>query len=337
MREPIDDANAGALLSELTAGPMPVGSFYVRSNFGVPTLDTHEWRLTVDGEVEQPLSLTVDDLAALGEETELVVLECAGNGRLLMEPVPSGTPWGLGGVSVAEFTGVPLNRVLAAARPGDVVDWVFTGADRGTVEPEGEINYQFSLHDTTASSPGPQLVWAMNGEPLLPEHGAPLRLIVPGGYGMQSVKWLTRITGANRSFDGHFRRKYRYYEEDSTPDGENVAAQRVRALITQPADGDDGPTRLTAQGIAWSGDGAIERVEISVDGGEWTDAELGTPHGRFGPTPWRVELDLSEGLRTIRARASDASGAVQPVTPRWNRNGYGNNVVHTIAIEVNDS
>ncbi len=314
---------------------MPVGSFYTRSNFEVPTVDLDAWRLTVSGLVDDPMVLSMSDIMSFGESMELVTLECAGNGRILMDPIPSGAPWGLGAVSVAEFTGAPLARVLAAANPlRDVVDFVFTGLDRGRVEPEGDINYAFSLDAGTALSPGPILAWQMNGESLTPTHGAPLRLLVPSSYGMASVKWLTSITAIDERFTGHFRLKYRYLGDPIASEGENVGPIRVRSLIVSPGDGEDIGERTEINGVAWSGSGGIESVTIQVDDGDWVEAGLGTPLGPFAPTPWSMSISLQPGSRSIRARATDSAGNVQPLESIWNRNGYANNVAHTVGVRV---
>lgn len=328
---PVDEWNAATPLHALDAGPTPLRSFYTRSNFGVPDLGVESWQLAVDGLVSAPRSFSIDELRGLGMTTELVTVECAGNGRLLMEQVPDGTPWGLGAVSIGEFAGVPLRKVLdMVAWEDSVTEFVFTGADRGTVEPEGEINYQFSLDAETALGDGPLLAWSMNGEPLAANHGAPLRLLVPGMYGMCSVKWLTTITAVDDPFEGHFRLKYRYYGDRDEPEEAFVGPVRVRSLITSPVDGSVTDGHLEVRGVAWSGAGAIDAVEIQIDEGDWFNAVLGPHQARFAPTPWSAKVSLDPGTHVIAARATDAKGNTQPLSPVWNRNGYANNVVHRI-------
>ncbi len=334
---PLDELNAAAPLWRLGADAMPVGSFYTRSNFEIPTVDSDTWRLTVSGLVGDPMVLSLSELRSFGESTELVVLECAGNGRIYMDPVPDGAPWGLGAVSVAEFIGTPLARVLRAANPSDeVAEFVFTGLDRGRVEPEGDINYAFSLDAGEASSDGPMLVWAMNGEPLTAEHGAPLRLVVPGAYGMASVKWLTSITALAEPFVGHFRMKYRYLGDPIASEGEHVGPMRVRSLIATPLDGDRIGRETAVHGAAWSGSGTIESVAVRVDDADWTQASIGAPLGRFAPTPWSMSVRLELGSHVIQVRATDSAGNVQPREPIWNANGYANNVVHAVTVRVDD-
>jgi len=335
MLEPIDELNAAASLSRLGPDAMSIDSFYTRSNFEVPDIDLNSWRLIVTGKVATAMSLSMSDLRSFGEHTDLVTLECAGNGRILMDPIPAGAPWGLGAVSVAEFTGTPLAGVLRAAGfPEDVVEFVFTGLDQGKVEPEGEISYAFSLDAPTALSDGPLLVWQMNGEALTAEHGAPLRLLVPGNYGMSSVKWLSSITAVDQPFSGHFRMKYRYLGDSAASETEPVERMRVRSLVVSPADGDEVGESLGIRGIAWSGSGRIESVAVRVDDGVWIDSELGEPLGRSAPTPWALRVALQSGHHNIQTRASDSGGNVQPLESIWNRNGYGNNVAHSVSVHV---
>ncbi len=334
---PLDELNAAAPLSRLGADAMPVGSFYTRSNFEIPSVDADAWRLTVSGLVGDPMVLSMNELRSFGESTELVTLECAGNGRIYMDPVPDGAPWGMGAVSVAEFTGTPLARVLRAANPSDkVAEFVFTGLDRGRVDPEGEINYAFSLAAGEAATDGPMLVWAMNGEPLTAQHGAPLRLLAPGAYGMASVKWLTTITAIAEPFTGHFRMKYRYLGDPIASEGEQVGPMRVRSLIATPLEAEDVAADLEIRGAAWSGSGTIESVVVRVDERDWTEAEIAAPLGRFAPTPWSMSLRLGPGSHSIASRATDSAGNVQPLESIWNANGYANNVVQTVTVTVLD-
>ena len=322
-------------LKALQVEPMSLQVFYTRSNFGVPEVNMDSWQLTVGGLVDAPRVFSLDDLRELGESTGVVTLECAGNGRTLMEPVPEGTPWHLGAVSVGEFTGVPLSRVLEEVRSEAVAtEFVFTGADQGVVEPEGMINYAFSLDAEAALTLGPLLAWGMNGRPLPPDHGAPLRLLVPGTYGMSSVKWLTTITAIDEPFTGHFRLKYRYFEDPSEAEESPVGPVRVRSLITRPEDGATLSEGVEVEGVAWSGHGSIVSVAVQIDDGEWFEAELGPSGGRFAPTPWSVDASLRAGTHVIAARASDEAGQAQPLAPVWNRYGYGNNAVHRIRVTV---
>ena len=281
----LDDLNAEVALGDLGPyDPDARSRFYVRSNFPPPDIDIQQWRLHIDGDVASPTSLTLDQLKAIGEVRSVVTMECAGNGRKAMNPVPEGTPWGYGAIGVGEFTGVPLASVLERCRPGsEVVEFVFTGLDYGTVEPEGGIPYQFGLGVEAAAASNALLAWELDRRPLPAAHGYPLRLVVPGDYGMRSVKWLSRITASPERFDGHFPLKYRYFGDPSVPDGERVGAMRIRSLITAPGDASHISGEVEVRGLAWSGADPVVGVSTSVDDGPWTNAELDRkgPSGAF--------------------------------------------------------
>ena len=333
-----DPPNAEASISDLDGGTVPNDRFYVRCNFPVPRLDAATWRLEVAGAFGGPRAWSLDDLQALPSVDRTITLECAGNGRTLMMPAPPGTPWGLGAVGTARFRGVRLTDLLAASGLRDTaVELVFTGADRGIVEQEGNIAYEFNLDRDLAVGDGPILAWAMGDEPLSAEHGFPLRLIVPGQYGMRSVKWLTRITAVEQPFIGHFPRKYRYRGERGVADGEPVGAVRVRSLITFPRDGTRLPMApIALRGIAWSGRGPITSVEVKA-GGDRMQASIGDPVDGTGPATWTCDWTPPfAGSHRIAVRATDGSGHPQPEAPVWNEGGYGNNVVQAITVHVVD-
>ena len=332
---PIDDLNAATPLPALLAGPMPNSDFFTRSNFGTPDADPNSWTMAVSGLVDTPRSFSLDELRALGEATEVVTVECAGNGRRLMDPLPEGVAWSLGAVSVAEFTGVPLRRVLDAVGPApNTVDFVFTGADHGVIDGAGEINYEFSLPAEVAIADGPLLIWAMNGEPLPPERGGPLRLLVPGHYGMTSVKWLAAIEAIGEAYDGYFRERYRFFKHPEVPDGSKVGRMWVRSLITSPEDGASIGAELDVGGVAWSGSGPISSVAVRVDDGEWVEAQLGPQDSAYRPVAWSIPLPLDSGDHVIAARATDEAGDTQPLSVPWNSRGYANNAVHRVAVTV---
>ena len=331
-----DPPNAEAPLSDLDGGLVANDRFYIRCNFSVPQLDAESWRLEVAGAFERPRTWTLDELGTLPRLERTVTLECAGNGRTLMSPTPSGTPWGLGAVGTAGFGGVRLADVLAASglQPA-AKELVFTGADGGKVEPEGRIAYEFNMDLPTAVIAEPILAWTMGGEPLAPEHGFPVRLVVPGQYGMRSVKWLTRITAVEQPFLGHFPRKYRYRGEHGVVDDSPVGAIRVRSLITSPADGQHLIREpIEIRGIAWAGIQPVTSVEVNA-GGSWQPAEPGAPVDGSGPVPWTLDwIPSGKGSHTLAVRATTAGGDSQPESPIWNEGGYGNNVIHRITVEV---
>jgi DMSO/TMAO reductase YedYZ molybdopterin-dependent catalytic subunit len=328
--------NAEASLSDLEGGIVVNDRFYVRCNFAVPELDAESWRLDVAGAVDRPRTWTLDQLSELPGLERTVTLECAGNARTLMSPTPPGTPWGLGAVGTARFGGVRLADVLATSGLSpSAVELVFTGADRGSVEPDGAIAYEFNLDLATAAGRDPILAWTMNGEPLAPEHGFPVRLVVPGHYGMRSVKWLTRLTAVEQPFVGYFPRKYRYRGDREVLDESPVGPIRVRSLITSPADGQQLPREpIVLRGIAWSATQPITSVEVEAGSG-WTPAEVGEPVDGSGPLTWRFDWTPPRvGSHRLAVRATDAAGDRQPESAVWNEGGYGNNVVHRIGIEV---
>jgi hypothetical protein len=259
-----------------------------------------------------------------------------------MDPVPGGTPWGLGAVSTVEWTGTPLAAVLAQASvEADVVEIGFTGADFGEVEPGRVVPYARSLPLDRARDPDVLLVWAMNGAPLPQDHGHPLRLSVPGWYGMASVKWLTEIRALKTPFTGFFQREhYVYREEAGTAEAEPVREMRVRALIVQPEPLTEfSAGRVDVLGVAWSGHGSVGEVQVSADGGSsWVSADLDPPSSKYTLQDWRAEIELhTPGEHTLVARATDTANHRQPMESRWNRLGYGNNGVHQVPLTVRSS
>lgn len=329
----VDDLNAATPLSALTAPVTPNDQYYLRSHAEPPAIDIEAWRLVVKGGTERQLALS--ELRALPADSVIVTMECAGNGRSGMSPQPPGTPWGLGAASVAEFTGVPLARVLeSVGLDEDIVEVLFTGADSSEA-PSGQVEtYRRSLPVAAALDPGVLIAWEMGGELLAPAHGAPARLVVPGWYGMASVKWLTEIEAIREPFRGYYQSdRYVYDGEDGIPDGTPVTTARVRSLITAPTEGDSVAGEVEITGIAWSGDGAITAVEVSVDGGDdWQVATLHTPSAPHGPTFWALPWVQARGSYELVARATDVAGNVQPLEAVWNEHGYGNNAVHRVNV-----
>jgi DMSO/TMAO reductase YedYZ molybdopterin-dependent catalytic subunit len=269
-------------------------------------------------------------------------MECAGNDRLGMRPIPAGEPWASGAVATAVWGGVRLADVLALAGAQDAADEVvITGADEGTREdaPSTQpVAFARALPVEVAMHPDTMLALTMNGEPLSVAHGAPLRLIVPGWYGMANVKWVVGVSLRRAGFAGYFQQQRYVYDEAGAI--RPVTRMRVKSLITTPADGAGltvGP--VTVRGWAWSGRGAITRVELAVGGGEdWQEATLGVPEGPHAWTPWHATCVVaSPGRVVLRSRASDASGATQPDVAPWNRLGYGNNAVRPIVLHATDA
>jgi DMSO/TMAO reductase YedYZ molybdopterin-dependent catalytic subunit/rhodanese-related sulfurtransferase/glyoxylase-like metal-dependent hydrolase (beta-lactamase superfamily II) len=333
-----DPLNCETSLPALIGGViMPNARFYVRNHFRAPTLDASTWRLEVSGMVERPLTLGLRELTRMPSESRVVTLECAGNGRFSLNPPVDGEPWRLGAVSTAEWTGVPLTEVLdrAGIVPG-AREAVFRGADRGAVQGHaGAACFERSLPLGTARESQALLAYAMNGEPLPLQHGYPVRLVVPSWYGVASVKWLTAIELADRPFDGYFQTTKYWYQTDGTA-REPVTLQQVRALITDPRDGEElSPGEITVRGVAWSGAAPIARVEVSINEASWQEARLIGDRHRHSWQWWELLTTLAQpGKNSIRARATDLAGRTQPSQPQWNRHGYGNNSIQEMLVHV---
>ena len=326
-----DPLNAETPLGMLPGGAVvPRDRFYIRNHFGIPALDAATWRLMIGGLARQPLSLTLADLRSMPAQTVVVTLECAGNGRSGLDPPAPGEQWGLGAVGAAAWTGVPLTEVLAQAAPlAGAREVVFRGADRGPVEGrDGPVHFERSLPISGLGSAGALLAYAMNGQALPAAHGYPLRLIVPGWYGVASVKWLTRIELTDQAFHGHFQAD-RY-----CIGGEPLTLQAVRSLITELRPGDPAePGEVVVCGLAWSGAAPITRVEVSLGGQPWQQATLTDPGQPQGWCSWELlARPEAPGSITVRARATDAAGRTQPSQPAWNPLGYANNSVHHVQI-----
>jgi DMSO/TMAO reductase YedYZ molybdopterin-dependent catalytic subunit len=318
----------------------PAGLHYLLIHYDIPAVDAAAFRLEITGSVESPLSLTLEELRARERVTMPVTFECAGNGRALLSPRPLSQPWLTEAVGTAEWGGTPLAPLLeeAGAGPG-AVEALFTGLDRGV---EGGTAQPYERALPLADAGEALLAYEMNGAPLLPQHGFPLRLVVPGWYGMTNVKWLARITLLERPFEGYQNAvAYRMYDADGQP-GELVTRMLPRSLMVPPGVPDfmsrerhleSGP--VTLAGRAWSGRGAIERVEVSTDGGAtFAPAELDEPLGPAAWRGWRFDWDAPAGEHVLCSRATDAAGNSQPLDAPWNLKGYANNAVERVAVTV---
>lgn len=321
----------------------PTGKLYVRCHFPIPEIDPAHWRLTVTGEVATPFEISYEELRALPQETVTATMECAGNGRSFLEPKVKGVQWALGAVGNAEWTGVRLGPLLERAGVrGSALEVILEGADRGEIKepprPPGEIRYARSL--PLAKAQGDVLLaLQLNGEPLSASHGFPLRAVVPGWFGMASVKWLERIVVTDAPFHGYYQSiDYTYWEERAgLPTLVPLAEMRTKAQIARPAPGETiaAGAEYRMHGAAWSGEREIVRVEISSDdGATWAEATLvdeARKHGwRFWEFGWRVPEKA--GAYRVMARATDAAGETQPAA---RRDEYGTYMVnHCLPIDV---
>jgi DMSO/TMAO reductase YedYZ molybdopterin-dependent catalytic subunit len=333
--------NSGILLEALRYDVTPVGMHYLLNHFDVPYVADSNWQVQVAGSVARPASVALEEIKAMPARTLRVTLECAGNGRAAMTPRYPSMPWNCEAVGTAEWTGTPLKHLLdRAGLREDAVEIAFIGADRG-FDSGQEHAFGRSLAREMALGDDVLLVWAMNGQPLLPQHGFPLRLIVPGWYGMASVKWLNRIEALKGRYDGYQQAVGYHYR--SAPDGPRtpVTHMRVKSLLVPPGIPDWYTRRrlvdagkVMLMGRAWSGAGVpITKVEVGIDGA-WQAAQLHPPAGKFAWRGWSAVWNATPGQHELACRATDADGETQPLETRWDAGGFGNNAVQRVRVTV---
>jgi DMSO/TMAO reductase YedYZ molybdopterin-dependent catalytic subunit len=333
--------NSGIPLEALRYDVTPVGMHYLLSHFDVPYVADSNWQVQVAGSVTRPASVQLEEIKDMPARTLRVTLECAGNGRAAMSPRYPSMPWNCEAVGTAEWTGTPLKNLLdRAGLREDAAEIAFVGADRG-FDSGREHAFGRSLTREIALGDDVLLVWAMNGQPLLPQHGYPLRLIVPGWYGMASVKWLARIEALSGRYDGYQQAVGYHYR--SEPDGPRtpVTHMRVKSLLMPPGIPDwytrrrlVDAGRVTLIGRAWSGGGVpIAKMEVGIDGA-WQSAELDPPAGTFAWRGWRTVWGATPGEHEVCCRATDANGETQPLETRWDAGGFGNNTVQRVRVKV---
>lgn len=337
----VEPLNLETPFSSLDGFVTPTKSFYVRTHFPLPSIDPGGWRLRVEGEVNHPFEVDYQELVSLPSQSAPATLECAGNNRSFLEPEVEGVQWELGAVGNAEWTGVLLAALLKRAEPKrGAVEVILEGADRGEVAeskaPAGAIQFARSLPLAKALD-DVLLAYRMNGEELLPEHGFPLRAIVPGWYAMASVKWLQRIIVTDRPFNGYYQTlDYAYWRRrgehsELTPLGPMVP----KAEIAQPANGAIVPagTTFRIRGAAWGG--KVKDVEVSVNGGSsWQRATLLDESRSDSWCRWELKWTVPSrpGKVSLMARAVDQSGQTQPAERDPNLGGYM--IHHVLPIEV---
>jgi DMSO/TMAO reductase YedYZ molybdopterin-dependent catalytic subunit len=323
----------------------PTKSFYVRTHFPIPAIDRDAWWLHVEGEIEKPFAINYEQLRGLKAITTPVTLECAGNNRNFLEPKVKGVQWGLGAVGTAEWTGVPLSILLERAGvKTSACEVILEGADQGMLEdakgPSGILRFARSIPLAKARS-DMLLAYKMNGVDLPPQHGFPLRAIVPGWYAMASIKWLQRIIVTNEPFTGYYQTMdYAFWKRrgdiaELTP----LAEMQIKAEIAKPVKGEIVPADSTVRihGAAWTSDGEVTKVEVSTDGGAtWNEARL---LGESKPYAWRLwEFDWrtpsEPGEASLITRATDSRGRTQPVERDPDRGTYMINHLLPIPVEV---
>jgi len=335
--------NHGMPLEALAYPITPLGLHYLLIHYDIPVVDAAAWRLVVDGEVERPLELSLDELRARPSVEIAATMECAGNGRVGLSPHVDSQPWLHEAVGTGAWRGVRLRELLDAAGVGvGAVEVLFTGLDRG-LEDEVEQSYQRSLSLEDARRDEVLLAFELNGVPLAPQHGFPLRLLVPGWYGMTSVKWLAHVTVLAHPFEGFQMAKRYRLQQDEEDEGMPLTRMAPRALAVPPGIPDFHsrerflePGPIVLRGRAWSGFARIASVEVSVDGGEtWRAAELEHDvDSEWAWSAWTVDWEAPLGRHELCFRARDEAGNEQPPEGEWNVGGYGNNAVQRIVVNV---
>lgn len=335
--------NHGMPLEALRYDVTPVGLHYLLVHYDIPALDPAAWRLRIGGDVARPLELDLAALQARPAVTRRVTLECAGNGRARLTPRALSQPWLHEAIGTGDWTGTPVADLLDEAGVGaGAVEAVFTGADRG-VEGGVEQSYARSLDLAELADTGALLAWTLNGAPLPPQHGAPVRLVVPGWYGMTSVKWLTDIDVVDTPFDGFQQARAYVYRQAPDDAGEPVSRMAVRSLMVPPGIPDFFTRRRFVEagthrlgGRAWSGHGGIAAVEVSTDGGErWQRADVVAPTDPAAWAGWHTTWEATRpGPVELCCRATDTAGHTQPLTTAWNLGGYAVNAVQRIPVTV---
>ena len=307
----------------------PASHFFVRQHATTPVLDARTWRLRVEGNaLQRPVELGFDDLLRLPSRSVTCFVECAGNGRgfftELMGKVASGTQWHFGGIGVAEWTGVPLGAVLDLAgvrrdTPRDILNVLVEGLD--SVKVNRPMSLAKAFEDDTL------LAYAFNGEPVPPDHGFPVRAIVPGWVGINSIKWVGRIEVRNSVIDVPTTTKTYILEGPDYPSKPVLRQQTIKSAVALPWGATLPAGRQRVRGFAWSPVGRISRVEHSLDrGATWQPAALREPNIPRAWARWDFEWDARVGDHVILTRATDNQGNTQPASIPWNAQGYGYNV-----------
>jgi DMSO/TMAO reductase YedYZ molybdopterin-dependent catalytic subunit len=333
-------------LAALESRVTPNHRFFVRCHFPVPKLAAANWNLIVDGHVERELKLTYDELRKLPSKTVTATLECAGNSRAMLVPKAAGVQWQLGAVGTATWTGVPLGAVLekAGVRAG-AVDVVCEGADEGAINDEpkspGVVSFVRSLPIAKAQRPEVLLAYQMNGADLPAEHGFPLRVVVPGWYGMASVKWLRRITVTDRPFEGYWQTShYSYWQRAAgSPVMTPVTEMQVKSAIARPASFERvaAGSKYRVFGAAWAGDTDVAKVEVTTDGGQsWQPAKLLDEPVPFTWRLWEYQWSVPAGAgrHSLMSKATDKSGSAQPDKHAPDRRSYMINFTAPVEVVV---
>src|SRR5258708_32113398 len=318
-----EPTNLETPLDQVDSYLTPTELFYIRSHFPAPKLDLASYQLRIDGAVRNPLALSYQQLRGMASETRVATLECAGNGRVFLVPQVAGAQWELGAVGNAEWTGVPLGALLErAGMDEDVCEIVLEGADHGTPDvppvPPVPISYARSLVRHKAIHREVLIAYQMNGRDLPQDHGYPVRAIVPGHYGMASVKWLTRIHAVREPFQGYWQTSdYAYWDYlDARPIRRALGEIKLKSEIARPRVYETlaGNQVCTVFGAAWAGETEVTEVAVSTDGGQsWAEAEFLDSVQPHAWRRWKFDwlTPPQPGKYTLLTRAKDANGRVR--------------------------
>jgi sulfite oxidase len=328
--------NAETPLKELTSEVTPYDLFFVRNNYDGPEMDPAQYVLRVDGEVENPLTLTLDDLRRMEQVTHTITLECAGNGRSFHRPRATGIQWEHGAIGTAAWKGVRLAEVLRMARPRPTARHVVPNGNDAPPTPQAP-DFIRSHPLWKAMEPHTIIALQMNGQPVPHLHGGPARLLVPGWVGSASIKWVNHITLADTEWGGPFmQRSYRSPRAEDPKETYSLQSLECKSIIVTPLDGAQlAAGAQTSVGFAWAGEGTIVAVDVSTDGGQsWKSATLSGTEHRYAWRRWEYRWEAKSGPHTLLARASDSLGRLQPANRPPDPQGYRWNVIHAVRVDV---
>ena len=339
-----DPICAGVFLPDMDRPVSATEGHFIRSHFTAPKLSSSGWALPVTGELDNPLNISYEELLKMPSHEVVSLMECAGNSRSTMQPPAEGVQWDNGGLSVSRWKGVSVSTVLEqAGLKGSATDVLFVGADSGKEShADGTLVYEMSIPLEELLHPDSLLAYEMNGEVLPLDHGYPIRLLVPGWYGMTSVKWLSKIVVMDHPNGGFHEMDYCIYPAtngNGDAKARRVTKLKVKSLISCPNKGDivtAGTHKMT--GVAWSGEGHITKVEVSTDDDRtWHTAKLEEPNGGYSWQHWEYDWEAKIlGHALVRSRATDSAGNVQPMLATWNFRGYEVNSIHSVPITVQE-
>lgn len=324
----------------------PSDSFFVRCHFPIPVIDAKDWSLTLIGEFQKPCTFSFEELVSFPSRTLIATLECAGNGRSALVPKAKGLLWDQGAVGTAEWTGVPLRYLLEkAGMKASALEIILEGHDKGSIyeEPKspGQISFNHSLPVKKALDPDVLIAYMMNGELLRPAHGFPVRAVVPGWYGMASVKWLEKITAVSTPYTSYWQSmEYAYWKNISgKPSLVPVSAMLVKSEIARPALHEviEGGTLYKVFGAAWAGEHKVEKVEFSADNGiSWKPVILIEEAVPYTWILWEYEWAVPDesGMFQLMSRATDDLGHSQPPDHDYFKRTYMINSISKMEVFV---